>query len=124
MAIIRQAVITNTTGGVLTQGILEDGRDTKLLAIKRALAAADIGEAEGQTQHAGGCLIGTIEGGHMLDILWGEVLRTNDSWQHKIPDLLKEGYQIKDKTGLYIYDIDKKMGADDVIHVGIIIGGG
>ena len=122
MAILRQAVITNTTGGVLTTALLEDGQDYKLLSIKRILAAADIGEDPGQTQHAGGCLIGSIEGGHMVDILWADVLRTSDSWQHKIPDLIKEGYQIKNKVSLYIYDIDKKIAPDDVVHVGVIIG--
>ena len=123
MAILRQAVLQNATGAVLTHGLLEDGQDYKLLSIKRILAAADIGEDPGQTQHAGGCLIGSIEGGHMVDILWSKVLRTSDSWQHKIPDLIKEGYQIKHKVSLYIYDIDKKIAADDVVHVGVIIGG-
>lgn len=69
MAILRHAEQKNITGAPLTKSDLKDGRDYKELSIERLFAAIDVGTEAGKTQHAAGCLVGTIEGGIIYKIL-------------------------------------------------------
>lgn len=70
-SVVKYSVVKNTTGAVLTSALTDvaGGQQYNLNVIKRVFAAADIGNAAGQTQNAAGCLVGQVEGCRILSVV-------------------------------------------------------
>lgn len=80
MAILRYATQSNATGAALTSALITKGEDYTFKSIKRILAAADVGNAAGQTQHANGCLVVQFSGAIIKDVVHFSVFRPGGGW--------------------------------------------
>jgi hypothetical protein len=71
-SVIRETVVVNTTGAVLTSALVDAGDDVAEVVVTREFAAADIGAGAGQTRDnanpAGGCLAAQFSGSRIVDI--------------------------------------------------------
>jgi hypothetical protein len=76
-SVIRYSTVTNTTGAVLTTALVADGKEYALKAVTRTFAAADIGNAVGQTQNATGALAAQFQGSVIKDVLEFQLFRAN-----------------------------------------------
>lgn len=126
MAIMRHAVQTNTTGAPLTKSSLKDGRDYKELSIERVFAAIDVGTEAGKTQHADGCLLGTIEGGIIYKMITQTIQKGDPFTGFSLNKVTTTG-GIKigpDKKSLYVReDTDGAViAAGDALKVTVLIG--
>ena len=75
MSMMRYAVKENATGVALTSALIIDGKDYTFKSIKRVLAAEDVGNGAGQTQHAAGCLVAQFAGSLVKDVVNFSVYR-------------------------------------------------
>jgi hypothetical protein len=71
-SVIRETVVVNTTGAVLTSALVDAGDDVAEVVVDRTFAAADIGTGAGQTRDAaggsGGCLCAQFSGSRIVDV--------------------------------------------------------
>lgn len=75
---IRYGVVSNTTGAaIITASVtnLSAGNDYALMAVKRTLAAADVGANAGQTRNAGGLFVVNFTGKFIKDVMAFNVYR-------------------------------------------------
>lgn len=102
MSILKQAVVENKGADALTDAPLYDGRDYKLLAVKRYLNKKDVGEAQKDT----GVVVGRVNGGTIEDVINFSVTVEDDGKSYPYSsekDKPYPGYKI-DKATLYVLD--------------------
>ena len=126
MAILRHAEQKNTTGATLTKSNLKDGRDYKLLSIERVFAAIDVGAEAGKTQHAAGCLVGTIEGGRLYKVINQTIQKGDPFTDFRLNKVTTTG-GIKvgpDKKSLYVREDTEGavIAAGDSLFLEVLVG--
>jgi hypothetical protein len=75
---VRYSSITNGTGAAVVAGgaLINQGQDYAAECVNRVLAAADIGNAAGQTQHAQGMIFAEFQGALIKKIISVSIMRT------------------------------------------------
>lgn len=125
MSILKQACVSNPSEtDPLLQAILQDGRDYKLLALKRTLSQGDIGDKAGQTQYKDGCLIGTVQGGNIHDVIQISVMtEEKDGSYVPLADDKKMLFQYKmDGKNLILKDKEQQLKEKMVVRALLLIG--
>lgn len=77
-SVLRYGTVNNTTGAAITTPSvvnLTTGQDYALTAVKRPLAAADVGANAGQTRHASGLFVVNFTGKLIKDVVSFNVYR-------------------------------------------------
>lgn len=141
-SVVRYADITNTTGAVLTPatGLITYGKEGGSKFFKRTFAAADIGNAQGQTIDATnpalGCLLVTIAGATIKEIGAFQLLRpiavrgntfNFPLFSTVVPTFFAYGFRISpDGQSVYVLDNGSAAGvqiiANDFIQFELIFG--
>lgn len=120
MSILKQAVVENKGVEALTDAPLFDGRDYKLLAVKRYLNAKDVDQA----QKKEGLIVGRVNGGVIEDVISFTVMKEDGGASHPYSTEKEKpypGYKI-DKSSLYVLDENSKaLDAKSVIRALLLI---
>lgn len=139
--VIRYTDVTNATGAVLTPttGLVIEGKDGAEKAIRRVLAAIDVGTEAGKTRDGtdptGGCLVCTFKGAKIKQITGFERFRpaaaTNATFNYvqeaTAAQFFKYGWRISaDGYSLYLHDAGSDattfLVAGDFIAVKVVLG--
>ena len=94
MAILRTFTQLNTVGAALTSANtppITIGEDYSFKFVSRVFAAADIGNAAGQTQNANGAIVATFSGAIIKGIVNLDVYRPNGVWNMLIENIYPTG---------------------------------
>lgn len=114
MSILKQAVVKNEGAEALRDALLFDGRDYKLLAVKRYLNAKDVEQA----QKTEGVIVGRCNGGTIEDVIHFSVMVEDGGSVHPPVAIEKDkpypGYKI-DKSTLYVLDEKSKVLDDKTV---------
>jgi hypothetical protein len=106
VASVRHSEFTNTTGAVVAAGgaTVEKGQDYGFEVVSRTLAAADVGNGVGQTQHAQGMIFAEFQGVTVKSVTSLEVYRVAGGVTYKFTYLTDAraypGYIISTANGV------------------------
>lgn len=135
MSIVKFSIITNGTGAALTTTANQylSGDISSIEIYARIFAAADVGAGAGQTQHAGGCLLVSINAGFIVEASHA-FYKKNGVWRKEATNLQSANNPYSttalsrsaDYKSLLIRDFaahaDGRIAADDHVIVQLKIG--
>jgi|SRR5690349_11660121 hypothetical protein len=136
-AVVRHSTFTNTTGAAVVAGgaSLEMEKNYSAHTREITLAAADVGNAAGQTQNAAGMLVAEVEGADIKRVVSVQVFRlANNFLMQVIPAVaadpnLTYGTRIIDVNGvstLRLLDSTAagagRLAAGDIVVINFLVG--